>query len=121
MPRTITCPHCGEDEELTGRPGPDGIEIRCATCGATFPRDAALTCATCGGTDLVQRPRALTQYSRGTQLSITGWNQTLLCKVCDAAMLARSQEGKPIPPHYRPAAAVRRDPDAPDNTQITPR
>ncbi|MGP4027367.1 hypothetical protein [Actinomadura sp. 3N407] len=121
MSRNIACPHCGEEENLAGRPGPDGILIICEACGASFPRDAAVSCATCGGTDLVQRPRALTQFSRGTQLSITSWNQALLCSSCDAAMVARSSEGKPIPPHYQPAAAFKRDPESPDDTQIIPR
>ncbi|WP_207929363.1 hypothetical protein [Actinomadura sp. 6K520] len=76
-----------------------------------------MSCATCGGADLVQRPRALTQYSRGTQLSVTSWNQALLCNSCDAAMLARSSEGKPIPPHYQPAAAFNAIP----NHRTTPR
>ncbi|MGP4026257.1 hypothetical protein [Actinomadura sp. 3N407] len=82
-----------------------------------------MSCATCGGTDLVQRPRALTQFSRGTQLSITSWNQALLCSSCDAAMVARSSEGKPIPPHFQPAAAFKRDPRItgrhPDHSPLT--
>ncbi|MGP4030128.1 hypothetical protein [Actinomadura sp. 3N407] len=85
------------------------------------PRDAAVSCATCRGTDVIQRPRALTQFSRGTQLSITSWNQALLCSSCDAAMVGRSSEGKPIPPHFQPAAAFKRDPESPDDTQIIPR
>jgi hypothetical protein len=121
MPRNIVCPHCGEEERLLGRRGPEGIEITCESCSATFPRDAESTCATCGGKEVVQRPRALTQYSRGTQLSITGWSQILLCVACDAAMVARSGEGKPIPQHYMSAATVRRDPDDPVDTKILPR
>jgi hypothetical protein len=114
VPRNIACPHCGEEENLADSPGPQGIQITCESCGASFPRDAAASCATCGGAELVQRPRALTQYSRGTQLSITSWNQAPLC-------MSRSGEGKPIPPHYQPAAAFRRDPDGPADTQIIPR
>jgi hypothetical protein len=121
VPRNITCPHCGEGENLAGGPGPQGIQITCESCGASFPRYAAVSCATCGGAELVQRPRALTQYSRGTQLSITSWNQALLCMSCDAEMLNRSGEGKSIPPHYQPAAAFKRDTDGPADTQIIPR
>ncbi|MGP4030127.1 hypothetical protein [Actinomadura sp. 3N407] len=37
MRRDIACPHCGEEENVAGRPGPDGIQIDCEACGASFP------------------------------------------------------------------------------------
>lgn len=111
MPREFACPSCGEADDLTGERRPDGIHLTCGACGTTWPRDAAArTCATCGGTRLHERAQALTQYSRGTQLSIVGWHQVPLCETCDAAMLDRSSEGKPIPHTYRPAAVHPRDP-----------
>lgn len=116
MSRNISCPSCGESEELNGRPSPDGIVIDCATCGASWLRDAILpTCATCGGTEVEERPRALTQYSRGTQLSIVGVGSILLCKHCDARMVEWVGSHKPVPFSYR-SAALHADSVRPGNT-----
>lgn len=105
MSRNISCPSCGESEDLSGSPSPDGIVINCKTCGASWLRDAILsTCATCGGTEVEERPRALTQYSRGTQLSIVGMGSILLCKKCDARMVEWVGSQKPVPFSYRSAA-----------------
>lgn len=122
MIRHIVCPACGETEELTGSPGPDGIEITCDKCAATWLRDAApVVCAKCGRDEVVFRPQALTGYSRGTQVSILGWRHIPLCPVCDTEMLTRSLSGKPLPTGYRPLAL---DPDTatnPDDRDIRPR
>ncbi len=110
MTRRIACPSCGETEDLAGSPSPEGIVIRCGCCDTSWLRDAVPeTCATCGGTELETRPRALTQYSRGTQLSIVGMTEIMLCRVCDAEMLEWSKTGRAVPPTYRPAAI---DPEA---------
>lgn len=127
MPRQIECPRCGENQELSGSESPDGIVITCDTCGESWLRDAAPSeCATCGGTDLVARPRAHTQYSRGTQLSIVGWSEVLLCRVCDAKMVEWSEgSSNAVPFNYRPSAldpeahAEREDEDGGD-VRITP-
>ena len=110
MPRQIVCPKCGEAEELTGSRSPEGIRILCEQCGMTWLRDAEpQKCATCGGTDVVERPRALTQYSRGTQLSIVGISEVLLCRACDQRMVEWSRGSRAVPFNYRSAAL---DPDA---------
>jgi len=109
MPREIVCPRCGEAEDLRGSQTPDGIRIECGACGHGWLRDhEAERCATCGGTDLLTRPRALTQYSRGTQLSIVGIGQIVLCAACDAEMVEWS-DGRAVPSTYRSAASERRD------------
>lgn len=122
MIRHIVCPACGETDELTGSPGPDGIQITCDRCSATWLRDAApVSCRRCGRADVVFRPQALTGYSRGTQVSILGWRHIPLCPGCDAGMLTRSLSGKPIPTGFRPAAL---DPDTTsdlDDRDIRPR
>ncbi|MBE0418035.1 MAG: hypothetical protein IBX63_09750 [Coriobacteriia bacterium] len=103
--RTIVCPSCGETEELSGAPSPEGIVITCGRCHASWLRDSVPdTCATCGGTDVQERTRALTQYSRGTQLSIVGLGSILLCRQCDARMFAWSESGRPVPFAYKSAA-----------------
>jgi ribosomal protein L37E len=101
----LACKDCGESEELSGEATESGIRIRCGRCGATWLRDTAVRCATCGGSSVVMRPRAMTQFSRGTQLSIVGWQDVPCCTVCDAEALARStSSGGPLPSGYRPAA-----------------
>lgn len=110
MPRHIACPACGETDDLSGSDSPEGIRVSCGACGMSWLRDAQpQTCATCGGSEIEQRQRALTQYSRGTQLSIVGMTAVPLCRTCDARMLEWSNQGRAVPFNYRPAAL---DPEA---------
>ena len=67
---------------------------------------------------------ALTQYARGTQLSIVGVGTILLCAECDAEMLEWS-EGRAVPSTYQPAAldpaaAAKRKDAGGGNMLITP-
>ncbi|WP_150256239.1 hydrogenase maturation nickel metallochaperone HypA [Nocardiopsis deserti] len=122
MPRQMTCPACGEEEDLVGERTQEGIRIRCGSCDARWDRDTPYTCATCGGADIHMRPQALTQYSRGSQLSIVSLHYIPLCGVCDAGMLARANQQKPVPGQYQPAAAARRgDTGEGESTLILPR
>lgn len=86
--RDVRCPSCGEQEELSGRRVDGEILLTCHTCGYDGPRLAERRCQTCGGDDVVERPRALVERSRGTQLSVVGYTTTALCRVCDADDLA---------------------------------
>lgn len=105
MGRVLDCPGCGEDEDLAGEATADGIRIRCGSCGTSWMRDTAPVCATCGGDRIVFRPRTMTQFSRGTQLSVVGWQDVPLCLHCDEAALTRSMDsGGPLPSGYVPAA-----------------
>lgn len=98
------CPSCGESEELRGEPHEDGIRITCLACTAQWMRGAP-QCARCGGTDIVERPQAMTRHSRGTQLSIIGWRQIALCRICDADALTTSiEQNVPVPGDYVPAS-----------------
>lgn len=110
MSSSIACPQCGEAEDLAGAPSPEGIRIRCERCGTEWLRDKVThVCATCGGSDLETRPRALTQYSRGNQLSIVGFDEIWLCCSCDEEILEWSKTGRAIPFAYRSAAMEKRD------------
>jgi len=96
----IACPKCSEDVELRR----NGMKFHCDSCGHDWSSDAT-SCATCGGADLVKRPRPLTQFSRGTQLSIVGWVDVDCCVVCDADALDKAvAAGGPLPADYAPAA-----------------
>lgn len=121
MPRQMTCPGCGEQEELTGERTESGIHISCDACGARWPRDTPYTCATCRGEDIHMRPQALTQYSRGTQLSIVSLHYIPLCADCDADMLARANRQKPVPGQYQSAASRRREGGEEAGNLILPR
>ncbi|WP_165985213.1 hypothetical protein [Streptomyces sp. YIM 98790] len=104
MASALRCPSCDEQEDLTGTPRGEDILVTCGVCGAQWLR-GGLRCATCGRADLVERPQAMTRYSRGTQLSIIGWRQLPLCPHCDAQALQASLEGnQPVPASYVAAA-----------------
>lgn len=105
----LACGRCGEEEDLRGRPGDEGISVTCGRCGNTWIRGREATCVTCGGADVIVRPRVMTQYSRGTQLSVVGWRNVLVCRICDAEMLDRPGAGGPIPADYEPRAVQRRE------------
>lgn len=108
MPYDLQCPACGEDDDLKGSKSADGIQITCGQCGATWARDTASVCATCDGDDIIYRPRTMTQHSRGTQLSVVGWQNVPLCLTCDAAALDKStKSGGPLEANYQPAAMHR--------------
>ena len=105
MSRSIQCPMCEEQENLNGEMTDEGVRIVCGSCGADWLRDSVPdVCATCGGQDVQERTRALTQYSRGTQLSIVGLGSIKLCRECDASMFAWSESGRPVPFEYKSAA-----------------
>ncbi|SCK15391.1 hypothetical protein [Streptomyces sp. WMMB 322] len=104
MAHELSCPSCGEAEDLSGAPQDDDIRVTCHGCGAEWMRGAPV-CATCSGSDLVERPQAMTRHSRGTQLSIIGWRQLPLCRRCDAQALETSLgENIPVPSPYVSAA-----------------
>lgn len=127
MAPQITCPECGETDDLSGRETKRGIRIKCGKCGASWLRDEQpQACVTCGGTDCVTRPRALTQYSRGTQLSIVAMGEIVLCRQCDAKMVEWSEgSARAVPMNYRSAAldseaVAGRDEDDDGTVLITP-
>jgi Zn ribbon nucleic-acid-binding protein len=86
--RDVRCPSCGEEDELSGRRSDGQILLSCHTCGYDGPRVAQRLCRTCGGHDVVERPQALVERARGTQLSVVGYTTAVLCRVCDADDLA---------------------------------
>lgn len=88
----VRCPGCGEQEELHGRRSEGQILLHCLRCGYDGPRVAARRCHTCGGADVVERPKALVERARGTQLSVVGYTTIALCRLCDADDLARAIE-----------------------------
>ncbi|WP_344295219.1 hypothetical protein, partial [Streptomyces synnematoformans] len=100
MAREMSCPSCGETEQLRGETAAGDIRVTCGSCGARWMRGAP-RCAGCGGADIVARPQAMTRHSRGTQLSIIGWRELPLCRDCDGPALRTSlEENVPVPADY---------------------
>jgi hypothetical protein len=86
--RDVRCPRCGEQDRLSGRRVGADVHLTCDTCGYDGPRVAQRRCPTCDGTDVVERPKAVVERSRGTQLSVVGYTTVALCRTCDADVLA---------------------------------
>jgi ribosomal protein L37E len=105
----VSCPACGEDEELKGSRNAEGaVVITCQRCGHDWQRGQE-RCATCGGTDLVTRPRVLTSHGRATVQSVVGFQEIPLCASCDADELDSSlNHGRAIRADYLPAALHKR-------------
>ncbi len=68
----ICCPDCDEQEQLSGRRVEGEVFLTCTRCGYDGPRVARRTCPTCGSDGVVDRPKAVVERSRGTQLSVVG-------------------------------------------------
>lgn len=98
---TIECPGCGEDEELRGDRGEDGIVLTCESCGATWQRDVTPTCTLCGSEDLEAVPTStLEDAGRGEQRTPTGIVLRYRCWSCGARD-ATSDEPEPAPPDWQ--------------------
>lgn len=58
----------------------------------------------------------MAQYSRGTQMSLVGYEPILLCRSCDERMIAWSRGGRPVPFSYRSSALEKIDGDQDSGT-----
>lgn len=105
------CPSCGTSDRVTGHSeaGSQGIRLTCGRCGASWERGEGgeRRCASCGGRELTNRAQTMRRHSRGTQLSIVGWRDVVLCVRCDAGVLESVGTGqRPIPEEYVSSALV---------------
>lgn|GEM_PF-3313288 len=81
----ITCPACGEHEDLRGERRDGEVAVVCGACGASFVRDLTPRCTACGSEDLVPVPTNLLEDAgRGEQRAPTGIVDRLLCWECGA-------------------------------------
>jgi hypothetical protein len=97
MALDVTCPFCGESDDLAGERAGDQIAIVCGACGQSWERPTTPVCAVCQGNDLQPVPLAIVERSRGTQLSVVGIRIVHLCVVCDADDVERWQRNRPNP------------------------
>ncbi len=93
----ITCPDCGEREELRGKRRETAVDMSCDACGFAWERSLLPTCVTCGSTDMQTVPLAIVEKGRGTQLSVVGTRPIDLCSACDAGTLTRYHRNRPNP------------------------
>lgn len=103
--REISCPACGETEQLRGERREQVIALVCEVCEAEWIRDPAArpTCDRCGGTDMREAVQAVVEKSRGTQLSIQSFRQKWLCPSCDADVYDKYKiSNRPLPPDELP-------------------
>ncbi len=106
--RLVSCPRCGEEDDLDGRPDGETIVITCGRCALEWARDPRPSCERCGSTDLHRAFEAVVERSRGTQLSMQSARLVHLCPVCDAAQLQDYQRtNSPLMPEELPT--VERD------------
>lgn len=93
----ISCPDCGEADNLKGSRSAGTISMSCGQCGAAWNRQLARRCGVCDGDDLQTVPLAIVEKSRGTQLSIVGTRPVELCSVCDDTVLRHYHDHRPNP------------------------
>lgn len=101
----ISCPACGETDELRGERRDRLIALVCEVCDAEWVRDpgARPQCERCGGNDMREAVQALVEKSRGTQLSIQSFRQVWLCPTCDAERYDKYKiSNRPLPPDELP-------------------
>lgn len=88
MSTPVSCPNCGEEDELDGRTVDGAIVVTCGVCAVEWERDQTPSCPKCASTDVRPAFEAIVEKSRGTQLSMQSARLIHLCSVCDAARLA---------------------------------
>lgn len=101
----ISCPACGERDDLRGERRGELIALMCEPCGAEWVRDpnARPKCSRCGGNDMREAVQARVEKSRGTQLSIQSFRQVWLCPGCDAEIYDKYKiSNRPLPPDELP-------------------
>lgn len=84
----ISCPSCGEDDDLRGAREDGIIAVVCGACGHRWERHLDPRCPTCGGTDLLAVSKAIVEKARGTQLSVVATTEAHLCRACDRDLVA---------------------------------
>jgi hypothetical protein len=93
MALDVTCPFCGESDDLAGERAGDQIAIVCGACGQSWERPTTPVCAVCQGNDLQPVPLAIVERSRS-------------CISVSSAMPMTSKGGRGIgPTHCYPVSS----------------
>ena len=79
----VSCPSCGEAEDLTGERRPDGtLQITCHACETVWERHGDRRCRLCGSADLRYTPKPLWERGRGEQRTPAGQIPAYACWAC---------------------------------------
>jgi len=78
----ISCPSCGERDDLAGEKRDEAIWITCGSCSTEWLRDPDV-CPSCAERSVADRRVPLFQKARGTQQSIIGYRITKECWACE--------------------------------------
>jgi hypothetical protein len=79
----VTCPRCGEPDNLAGKRRPDGtLEVTCNSCGTVWERHGDRRCRLCGSADLRYTPKPLWERGRGEQRTPAGEIPAYACWTC---------------------------------------
>jgi hypothetical protein len=97
MAINISCPGCGEADNLLGSASANAVSMTCEECGTKWQRLLMKRCPSCDGDDLQTVPLAIVEKSRGTQLSVVGTRPVDLCSVCDDQVLRHYHDHRPNP------------------------
>ncbi|MDX1620397.1 MAG: protein kinase [Nitriliruptorales bacterium] len=82
---TVSCPSCGNTDDLVGHDAAGGRLVDCRACGHRWRRDLTPTCRLCGSTDLEAVPTAtLEEAGRGEQRTPSGIRDVYRCFACGA-------------------------------------
>lgn len=91
----VSCPSCGEDEELRGRTTDGRTVLTCERCGHRWDRDPTPRCRLCRSDDLEAVPTStLEEAGRGEQRTPSGVRDAYLCWSCGAR---DATSGNPVP------------------------
>lgn len=91
----IVCPHCHEDENLSGEQRDGRRVLTCERCGHVWDRDTVPRCRLCGSDDLEAVPTStLEEAGRGDQRTPSGIRDAYVCWSCGAR---DATSGNPVP------------------------
>ena len=98
---TVSCPSCGNTDDLVGHDADEGKLIDCRACGHRWRRDLTPSCGLCGSTHLEAVPTAtLEEAGRGEQRTPSGIRDVYRCFSCGAKD-ATSSSPVPAEPGWR--------------------
>lgn len=107
----VACPHCGEDEDLTGTRTADAILLTCGACGHVWDRDTRLVCRLCGSDDIEGIPTStLEEAGRAGVRTPSGIRLVHYCWACrgnDVTSTTPVQGPNPPPGRSRDLRALR--------------
>lgn len=116
----VTCPSCGDADQLVGRRSPDGVTVTCGACGNRWQRDLSPTCTLCGSRDLTAVPTStLEEAGRGDQRTPSGIREVFRCYGCGARD-ATSSSPVPDPEWERRPSTAAKAPRVRDDLEATP-